>query len=72
MNGGNTMKKLIVLSLLLFLAISLSACGMPQSITFQKKITDVDDVEEILEAQLETENPQVDLDVTITNDIDSD
>lgn len=62
------MKKILVLALLVTMAFFISACGLPSTITYEGKERAREDVEELLESKIELENPDLDIEVTITND----
>lgn len=64
------MKKLIAVLLLLVIA---SGCVMqfePNTALFEGKERTLDDIAEILESRLQEENPQIDFDVTVSEDVD--
>lgn len=58
------MKRLIALTLLAMLALTLTACS-PDPIQYQGRMTPQVDVEDILGDQLEVENPGLDIDVDV-------
>jgi hypothetical protein len=63
----NVLKRKIIIS---FVGIMLlSGCGISE-LKFEKETETVENIEEILENRLEAENPEHDLDVTISTDTD--
>lgn len=53
----------------LIVSALLAGCGV-QELQYQGKVRPVDEVEEMLSDYLESENPQMDLNVEITQDIE--
>jgi hypothetical protein len=54
------------------LAMILHGCGsVNQSITYEQKVRPIQEVEEMLSDRLESENPNLDFNVTITEEIDN-
>jgi hypothetical protein len=65
------MKKLGIISALLLVFLGLQACGTVNSIVYDGKETPVPTVEEIIADKLEVENPDLDLEVQIYQESDS-
>lgn len=61
------MKKLMILSGLMVVSIALNGCGI-QAIVYDGKERPVQEVEEIMADKLEVENPNLDLNVSISQD----
>lgn len=59
------MKKLLILGFCVFLA----GCGLKE-IQYEGKTMPVEDVEEIVENKLELENPHLDINVDISEELD--
>jgi hypothetical protein len=62
-------KKIAILAIAATSLVLLSGCGI-ETLEFEEKTRQVEHVEEVLESRLESENPEYDLDVTITEDAD--
>ena len=62
-------KKFILVGFLGLSLFTLAGCGI-ETLVFEDKEYKTDILEEKIESMLESENPQYDLDVTITEDTD--
>jgi hypothetical protein len=65
------MKKVLVLSSLLIVFIALQGCGASiQAIQYQGKERPIEEVEEMISDYLESENPDLEFDIQITESIE--
>jgi len=63
-------KKIAILSGLLGIFVLLAACGTQPAIQWKTQTRSIEQVEEMISDELESENPDLEFNVTITDEIE--